>query len=63
MAEGHTGDTGERHMAARRLPALAQYRTDAVTRRLCAGAHLDEDFARDVDVELTADGLRATGLS
>nr|WSW62519.1 hypothetical protein OG513_30245 [Streptomyces sp. NBC_00998] len=50
-------------MAARRLPALAQYRTDAVTRRLCAGAHLDEDFARDVDVELTADGLRATGLS
>ncbi|MER7466503.1 hypothetical protein [Streptomyces sp. NPDC097981] len=50
-------------MAARRLPALAQYRTDAVTRHLCAGAHLDEGFARDVDVELTEDRLRATGLS
>ncbi|MEJ8641848.1 hypothetical protein WKI68_10995 [Streptomyces sp. MS1.HAVA.3] len=50
-------------MAARRLPVLAQYRTDAVTRLLCAGAHLDEGFARDVDVELTEDRLRATGLS
>ncbi|MFI1282372.1 hypothetical protein ACH4U5_16730 [Streptomyces sp. NPDC020858] len=50
-------------MAARRLPALAQYRTDAVTRLLCAGAHLDEGFARDVDVELTEDRLHATGLS
>ncbi|WP_329314918.1 hypothetical protein OG723_29850 [Streptomyces sp. NBC_01278] len=47
----------------RRLPELAQYRTDAVTRHLCAGAHLDEDFARDVDTELTEDRLRATGLS
>ncbi|WP_314248473.1 hypothetical protein [Streptomyces sp. DSM 40907] len=50
-------------MAARRLPVLAQYRDDAVTRLLCAGAHLDEGFAREVDVELTADRLRATGLS
>ncbi|MFA7762816.1 hypothetical protein [Streptomyces sp. NRRL S-448] len=50
-------------MAARRLPVLAQYRDDAVTRLLCAGAHLDEGFAREVDVELTEDRLRATGLS
>ncbi len=50
-------------MGGRQLPALAQYRTDAVTRHLCAGAHLDEGFARDVDVELTEDRLRATGLS
>ncbi|MFD8790548.1 hypothetical protein ACFV1T_07100, partial [Streptomyces vinaceus] len=50
-------------MGARQLPALAQYRTDAVTRHLCAGAHLDEGFARDVDAELTEDRLRATGLS
>ncbi|MFF4101248.1 hypothetical protein [Streptomyces sp. NPDC001903] len=34
-----------------------------MTRHLCAGAHLDEGFARYVDVELTEDGLRATGLS
>ncbi|MEU6867168.1 hypothetical protein ABZ924_28645 [Streptomyces sp. NPDC046876] len=47
----------------RRLPQLAQYRTDAVTRRLCAGTHLYEDFARDVDVELTADRLNAMGLT
>ncbi|QES57267.1 hypothetical protein DEJ51_26335 [Streptomyces venezuelae] len=50
-------------MAARPLPVLAQYRDDAVTRLLCAGAHLDEGFAREVDVELTGDRLRATGLS
>ncbi|MFI8344181.1 hypothetical protein ACIF8W_29510 [Streptomyces sp. NPDC085639] len=50
-------------MAARRLPVLAQYRDDAVTRLLCAGAHLDEGFAREVDVELTEDRLHATGLS
>ncbi|MER7822769.1 hypothetical protein BCL76_101680 [Streptomyces sp. CG 926] len=50
-------------MAGRRLPALAQYRDDAVTRLLCAGAHLDEYFAHEVDVELTEDRLRATGLS
>lgn len=50
-------------MAARRLPVLAQYRDDAVTRLLCAGAHLDEGFAREVDVELTEDRLRATGPS
>ncbi|CAM5433426.1 hypothetical protein [Streptomyces avidinii] len=50
-------------MAARRLPVLAQYRDDAVTRLLCAGAHLDEGFAREVDAELTEDRLRATGLS
>ncbi|WP_327382658.1 MULTISPECIES: hypothetical protein [unclassified Streptomyces] len=50
-------------MAARRLPVLAQYRDDAVTRLLCAGAHLDEGFAHEVDVELTEDRLRATGPS
>ncbi|MFG2988503.1 hypothetical protein ACGFZK_04210 [Streptomyces sp. NPDC048257] len=50
-------------MAARRLPVLAQYRDDAVTRLLCAGAHLQEGFAREVDVELTEDRLRAAGLS
>ncbi len=47
----------------RPLPTLAQYRTDAVTRHLCAGAHLDQDFAREVDVELTADRLNAMGLT
>ncbi|MFJ7591814.1 hypothetical protein ACIQZO_31485 [Streptomyces sp. NPDC097617] len=50
-------------MTARGLPVLAQYRDDAVTRLLCAGAHLDEGFAREVDLELTEDRLRATGLS
>ncbi|MFE2148331.1 hypothetical protein ACFXA3_42630, partial [Streptomyces sp. NPDC059456] len=38
---------------ARRLPALAQYRSDAVTRHLCAGAHLDEGVARVVDGVVT----------
>ncbi|NXY96472.1 hypothetical protein HYE82_19160 [Streptomyces sp. BR123] len=50
-------------LATRRLPQLAQYRTDAVTRHLCAGAHLDEDFAREVDIELTGDRLNAIGLT
>ncbi|MFE2322505.1 hypothetical protein ACFXD5_00990 [Streptomyces sp. NPDC059385] len=50
-------------MAARRLPALAQYRDDTVTRLLCAGAHLDEGHAREVDRELTEDRLKATGLT
>lgn len=50
-------------MAVRRLPALAQYRSDAVTRLLCAGAHLDENHAREVLAELTEDRLKATGLT
>ncbi|MFD7259211.1 hypothetical protein [Streptomyces sp. NPDC059874] len=50
-------------MAARRLPTLAQYRDDAVTRLLCAGAHLDEGYAREVETELTEDRLKATGLT
>ncbi|WP_329378003.1 hypothetical protein OG625_08765 [Streptomyces sp. NBC_01351] len=50
-------------MTTRRLPELAQYRDDAVTRLLCAGAHLDEGYAREVDVELTEDRMNATGLT
>jgi hypothetical protein len=50
-------------VAVRQLPTLAQYRDDAVTRQLCAGAHLDEDFAREMDIELTEDRLKATGLT
>ncbi|WP_330299196.1 hypothetical protein [Streptomyces sp. NBC_00503] len=50
-------------MPARQLPALAQYRQDAVTRLLCAGAHLDEGYAREVEIELTEDRLKATGLT
>ncbi|MET9534802.1 hypothetical protein ABZY02_30290 [Streptomyces sp. NPDC006649] len=42
---------------------LPKYRTDAVTRRLCASAHLDEGFARQVHEEFTADGMTATGLT
>ncbi|MFI6930979.1 hypothetical protein [Streptomyces sp. NPDC050287] len=47
----------------RALPSLPQYRKDGVTRRLCASVHLDEDFARTVDRELTGDRLEAVGLT
>ncbi|MEU5219918.1 hypothetical protein AB0G79_27530 [Streptomyces sp. NPDC020807] len=33
-----------------------------MTRQLCAHVHLDEGFAHDVDVELTADRMAALGL-
>ncbi|MFJ3707990.1 hypothetical protein OG204_29830 [Streptomyces sp. NBC_01387] len=49
-------------MGSRQLPVLPKYRTDAVTRRLCAAAHLDEQFARQVHDEFTADGMTAAGL-
>ncbi|MEV7425077.1 hypothetical protein [Streptomyces sp. NPDC091212] len=49
-------------MASRRLPPLPQYQKDGVTRRLCASAHLDEDFARHVHREFTADRMTAVGL-
>ncbi len=49
-------------MARHHLPALPQYRQDAVTRRLCAATHLDEGFARQVHDEFVADRMRAVGL-
>ncbi|MFI6621599.1 hypothetical protein [Streptomyces sp. NPDC050528] len=50
-------------MAGRVLPSLPQYRKDGVTRRLCASVHLDEEFAREVDEELTGDRFNALGLT
>ncbi|GAA3849842.1 hypothetical protein GCM10022403_096790 [Streptomyces coacervatus] len=49
-------------MAPRPLPQLPQYDTDAVTRLLCAHAHLDENFALDALDEFTGDRLKAVGL-
>ncbi len=49
-------------MAGRQLPSLPKLHQDAVTRRLCASAHLDEGFARTVDQDFTGDGLTALGL-
>ncbi|PJJ05178.1 hypothetical protein BX264_5633 [Streptomyces sp. 2333.5] len=49
-------------MASRRLPPLPTYRTDAVTRRLCAAMHLDDHFAQQVHEEFTADRMAALGL-
>ncbi|WP_338932482.1 hypothetical protein WEB32_28005 [Streptomyces netropsis] len=49
-------------MAARQLPPLPQYRVDAVTRRMCATTHIDEDFTDEVLFEFTADRLKAVGL-
>ncbi|GHC58225.1 hypothetical protein [Streptomyces cinnamoneus] len=49
-------------MARKQLPALPQYRQDAVTRRLCAATHLDEGFAHEVHEEFTADRMTAVGL-
>lgn len=42
--------------------ALPQYRTDLVTRRMCATAHLDADFAREVLEEYAEDQINAVGL-
>ncbi|WP_405731295.1 hypothetical protein OG607_33220 [Streptomyces sp. NBC_01537] len=44
------------------LSPLPKYRTDLVTRRLCATVHLDEPFARAVWEEFAGDGLQALGL-
>ncbi|MEW1748190.1 hypothetical protein ACIQU1_03295 [Streptomyces angustmyceticus] len=49
-------------MTQRQLPQLPTYRTDAVTRRLCAAVHLDESFAQSVHEEFTADRMTAIGL-
>ncbi|WP_329124426.1 hypothetical protein [Streptomyces sp. NBC_01465] len=49
-------------MAPRQLPSLPQYRKDAVTRRLCASAHLDADFARQIRAYFTTESLHAVGL-
>ncbi|XUL92337.1 hypothetical protein ACQ86D_41875 [Streptomyces galilaeus] len=49
-------------MARRPLPPLPQYHSDAVTRQLCAHAHLDEDFALEALEEFTGDRLKAIGL-
>ncbi|TBO60679.1 hypothetical protein EYS09_05325 [Streptomyces kasugaensis] len=49
-------------MASRRLPPLPTYRTDAVTRRLCAATHLDDHLARQAHEEFTADRMTAIGL-
>ncbi|WP_320776923.1 hypothetical protein [Streptomyces sp. CRN 30] len=42
---------------------MPQYRKDGVTRRLCASVHLDEEFARWADRELTGDRLTSPGLT
>ncbi|MCL8014364.1 hypothetical protein M1L21_24970 [Streptomyces sp. AS02] len=42
---------------------MPQYRKDGVTRRLCASVHVDDDFAFEVDRDLTGDRLRAIGLT
>ncbi|MEV0174798.1 hypothetical protein AB0I00_27220 [Streptomyces sp. NPDC050803] len=42
---------------------MPQYRKDAVTRRICATAHLHDDLARDIDRDLTGDRLTAIGLT
>ncbi|WP_043454549.1 hypothetical protein [Streptomyces fulvoviolaceus] len=42
---------------------MPQYRKDGVTRRLCASVHLDDDFAQEVDRDLTGDRLNAMGLT
>ncbi|WP_035847398.1 hypothetical protein [Kitasatospora azatica] len=44
------------------LPSLPKFRTDLVTRRLCATAHLDPWFTREVLAEYAEDGLQAVGL-
>ena len=44
------------------LTPLPKYRTDLVTRRLCATAHLDAPFARAVWSEYVEDGMQATAL-
>ncbi|MGW5349464.1 hypothetical protein ACWERV_02955 [Streptomyces sp. NPDC004031] len=41
---------------------MPKYRTDLVTRRLCATVHLDHAFARYVLLTLAEDGLEAVGL-
>ncbi|SDP37687.1 hypothetical protein SAMN04487981_12153 [Streptomyces sp. cf386] len=42
---------------------MPQYSKDGVTRRMCASAHLDDDFAFEVDRDLTGDRLDAIGLT
>ncbi|OKI01145.1 hypothetical protein A6A06_20125 [Streptomyces sp. CB02923] len=49
-------------MVHRQLPPLPKYRKDAVTRRLCAAVHLDEQFARQVHEEFSEDRMKAHGL-
>lgn len=49
-------------MPAGQQPKLPQYRKDLVTRRLCAVAHLDRQFAREVLEEYAEDGIHAVGL-
>ncbi|MET9294188.1 hypothetical protein [Streptomyces sp. NPDC003077] len=49
-------------MPLTQLSPLPKYRTDLVTRRLCATAHLDDDFARTAWKELAGDALTAVGL-
>lgn len=44
------------------LTPLPKYRTDLVTRRLCATVHLDEVLARAVWEEYVEDGLQAVAL-
>ncbi|MBM9510670.1 hypothetical protein [Actinacidiphila acididurans] len=44
------------------MPALPQYADDLITRQMCATAHLDAAFAREVLEEYAADGIRSVGL-
>ncbi|MFC4036767.1 hypothetical protein ACFO3J_35810 [Streptomyces polygonati] len=49
-------------MPLNQLTPLPKFRTDMVTRRLCATVHLDHAFARQVLAQLAEDGLQAVGL-
>lgn len=44
------------------MPVLPQYKTDLITRQLCATAHMDAEFAREVLEEYTVDRVRSVGL-
>jgi hypothetical protein len=44
------------------MPVLPQYTPDLITRQMCATAHLDAEFAREVLEEYTVDRVRSVGL-
>lgn len=44
------------------MPALPRYSADLITRQMCATAHLDADFAREVLEEYTSDRIQSVGL-
>ncbi|WP_329561458.1 hypothetical protein [Kitasatospora sp. NBC_01266] len=48
-------------MLLKSLPTLPKHRTDLVTRRMCATAHLDPRLAREVLADYAEDGMEALG--